>query len=519
MKSESIRIVSTAANVLLPTLPDPVPLAEATLFAFDDSAFPFRAFAEVHLNGGRGSIVIPAGPPGSHDEHMHYYGTTLKIGDTFHMWYLGNSGEKREWGNREGKVFTMSYAISRDGRNWVKPDLGLVEFNGSKHNNIVDFPAMDELLSGGVILHEPDDPDPARRFKMIFEGVSSDPELRRRVGSPIYWGAAFSSDGLSWTLSPHNPMGSCLEMSGITKHRGIYYVNGQQPSWPHGMNKVRCLCTFASSDFEHWSPVSALGLNRASSDLTGPSNSEDVNHEKEVHLGAAMWNRGNVILGIYGIWNGHASRDRRLVGMDLGLAISHDSLHFQEPIPGFVFITARESEGNVIGFTPAIVQGQGMINHGDRTLYWYSAWRSVEGAGVFLVSWPRDRFGCLSAFRPFNNGPGCLDNGANPPHRVITCPIQIVNDEANVYVNVDGLGEHTHLRINLVDEGFRPLNGCAGADTAIINENGLRVSVKWKKTPALTKNLGRVRLDIEFAGIRPEDARLFAVYVGDTLVK
>jgi hypothetical protein len=265
--------------------------------------------------------------------------------------------------------------------------------------------------------------------------------------------------------------------------------------------------------------VSALGLNRASSDLTGPSNSEDVNHEKEVHLGAAMWNRGNVILGIYGIWNGHASRDRRLVGMDLGLAISHDSLHFQEPIPGFVFITARESEGNVIGFTPAIVQGQGMINHGDRTLYWYSAWRSVEGAGVFLVSWPRDRFGCLSAFRPFNNGPGCLDNGANPPHRVITCPIQIVNDEANVYVNVDGLGEHTHLRINLVDEGFRPLNGCAGADTAIINENGLRVSVKWKKTPALTKNLGRVRWDIEFAGIRPEDARLFAVYVGDTLVK
>jgi hypothetical protein len=55
--------LKATANVLLPTLPDPVPLAEATLFAFDDRAFPFRAFAEVHLNGGRGAIVIPAGLP------------------------------------------------------------------------------------------------------------------------------------------------------------------------------------------------------------------------------------------------------------------------------------------------------------------------------------------------------------------------------------------------------------------------------------------------------------------------
>jgi hypothetical protein len=512
-KDANILTARTVANILLPALPDPVPLEEAVFFAFDDRAFPFRSFAEVHLNGGRGTIVLPAGQPGSHDEHLHYYGTTIKIGDTFHMWYQGNSGEKSEWGNRECKVYRMCYATSRDGRAWAKPDLGLTEFNGSKHNNIVEFPAMDEQLSGAVILYEPEDPNPARRYKMIFEGVSSDPDMRKRVGSPIYWGAAFSSDGLRWTLSAHNPLGSCLEMSGITKHRGIYYLNGQQPSWPHTHNKVRCLCTFASSDFDYWSPVSALGLNRASSDLAGPSNIEDVNHEREVHLGAAMWNRGNVILGIYGIWNGHASGDRRFVSMDLGLAISHDALHFHEPIPGFVFINARESERSVLGFAPALAQGQGMINHGDRTLYWYSCWRSFEGSGVFMNSWPRDRFGCLSAFRPFNNGPGCLDNGARPPHRVITCPIQITDGDANVYLNVDGLGEHASLRVSLVDEGFRPVTGCADADAAIITGNGLRVPVRWKKTAALMKKHGRVRLDIQFDGIRPEDARLYAAYV------
>ena len=510
----------TTANVLLPDLPSAAPVEEAVLFAFDDRAFPFRAFAELNLIGGRGSMVLRAGPPGSHDERLHYYGTTLRIGDTFHMWYQGNSGDKREWGNREGKVFRTCYATSRDGVTWEKPDLGLVEFNGSKHNNIVDFPAMDEMLSGAVILHEPEDPDPARRFKMIFEGASNDAGLRRRLGTPVYWGAAFSPDGLRWTLSPRNPMGSAFEMSGITKHRGLYYVTGQQPSWPHTRNRVRCLCTFASADFEHWSPVSALGLNRASTDRSGPSDQEAVNHETEAHLGAALWNRGNVILGIYGIWNGHPSRDRRMVHMDLGLAVSHDAVHFHEPIPGFPLIIARESEGSVLGFAPALAQGQGMVNHGDRTLYWYSCWRSSEGAGVFMISWPRDRFGCLSAFRKFTNAPGCLDNTARPAHRVITCPIQITSGSAPVHLNVDGLGPHTHLRVSLVDEGFRPLPGCAGADAAAITQSGLRVPVRWKGAAALTPAHGRVRMDIEFAGVRPEEARLFAAYVGgDVLVR
>ena len=503
---------SLTGNILLPSLPDPAPLSEAVLFAFDDQAFPFRAFTEVRLSSSRASnIAVPAGLPGSHDELAVCYGATIKIGDAFHMWYMGNSGPLTNWAGHERKVWRMCYATSKDGILWEKPDLGLVEFNGSKHNNIVDFPAMDEHICANAILHEPDEPDPARRFKMIFEAVTPDPEIRERLGSNIYWGAAFSPDGLSWTLSRHNPMGHSLEMSGITKHRGLYYLNGQQPSWPHSKVMARALCTFASADFEHWSPISALGLDRAG-DLTGPSTSANVNHEKEVHLGAAMSHRGNVILGIYGMWNGHPSRDRRLVCMDLGLAISHDAVHFHEPIPDFPFIAAREPAGGMIGISPGLVQGQGMINHGDRTLYWFSIWRSVESRGVLVTSWPRDRFGWLQAFRP-DNVAGCLNRDARPPHRIITCPIQITDGAAEVFLNIEGLGAHTNLRVGLVDEGFRPVPGCAEADAAIVSESGLRVPVRWKSAPALKKSHGRVRLDIQFEGVRPEEAKLYAAYV------
>src|SRR5439155_8820281 len=62
---------------------------------------------------------------------------------------------------------------------------------------------------------------------------------------------------------------------------------------------------------------------------SGPSTGDEANQQEEVHLGAALWNRGNVLVGIYGQWHGHPSGDRRWVGIDLGLALSHDAIHFR----------------------------------------------------------------------------------------------------------------------------------------------------------------------------------------------
>jgi len=51
----------------------------------------------------------------------------------------GLASEKRAWVNwTEGKRdFGVCYATSRDGIHWEKPGLGLIEFDGSKKNNIV----------------------------------------------------------------------------------------------------------------------------------------------------------------------------------------------------------------------------------------------------------------------------------------------------------------------------------------------------------------------------------------------
>src|SRR2546425_11429809 len=103
--------------------------------------------------------------------------------------------------------------------------------------------------------------------------------------------------------------------------------------------------------------------------------------------------------------------------MDLGLALSHDGIHFHEPIRDFKFVPAREQPDSPNDVGPSLMQGQGMENVGDRTLYWYSLWRGTPGSGVRMVSWERDRLGYLQAFHP-----------GNP--RAITAPIQVTEGNA-----------------------------------------------------------------------------------------
>ena len=88
------------------------------------------------------------------------------------MWYLAMGQRKLERGQAPGYWRPMCYAESDDGVHWTKPDLGLVEYNGGTRNNICliegeprSLTLVNDFLS---VLHEPDDPDPSRRYKAAY---------------------------------------------------------------------------------------------------------------------------------------------------------------------------------------------------------------------------------------------------------------------------------------------------------------------------------------------------------------
>lgn len=112
------------------------------------------------------------------------------------------------------------YAESKDGIRWTKPDLGLVEFRGSKRNNIVlngegasrQTAGALTNFDGYTILRDDAEPDANKRYKMIahWESVHcwDNHELSGSLGRPQavidrYWDArgeyiTYSPDGLRW---------------------------------------------------------------------------------------------------------------------------------------------------------------------------------------------------------------------------------------------------------------------------------------------------------------------------------
>ena len=94
------------------------------------------------------------------------------------------------------------YATSRDGVHWEKPNLGLVEFQGSRNNNIL--PSENFVPT----YYDPNDPDPKKRYKKVVkrEGSrrpKSDPGLYAWDGVEV--DLFHSPDGIEWVPYEGNP--------------------------------------------------------------------------------------------------------------------------------------------------------------------------------------------------------------------------------------------------------------------------------------------------------------------------
>ena len=61
----------------------------------------------------------------------------VKDGDLYRMYYLAWQMLNPEATEHTTRSRAVAYAQSTDGLTWVKPALGLCEFNGSSKNNII----------------------------------------------------------------------------------------------------------------------------------------------------------------------------------------------------------------------------------------------------------------------------------------------------------------------------------------------------------------------------------------------
>ena len=153
----------------------------------------------------------------------------------FKMWYNSLPNKDRPQIDEY-----LCYAISHDGISWEKPDLGLVEFRGSRANNI--------LLKWSnwyhCVLRDEADPDPRRRYKLAYWQTKN----RNKCGIWI----AFSPDGIRWNKYPDNPVVPCSAT-------GDTFTTMQDPGSGNfflyhksKIRPIRKVSRLVSSDFIHW---------------------------------------------------------------------------------------------------------------------------------------------------------------------------------------------------------------------------------------------------------------------------
>jgi hypothetical protein len=424
------------------------------------------------------------------------------------MWYIGDGDQDKPSEEKSSTPYLhILYAISADGLYWQKPNLGLVEYNGSKNNNLVQT-NIDSECHACTVLYEPDDPNPDHRYKLYFEGTG---QLSR---------VAFSRDGLTWVPSKLNPTSKFpFEQSGLVHRDGMYYIVGQVPE-DFGGSTHRALVELMSSDFEHWTDALHFGFRR---DPLPPRDAFwKFNNGPQVHLGAGLWDRGNVILGLYGQWNGEAHDiDRRYMKLNLGLLITHDGMHFDEPIPDFKMIKSEEENWSLdsMGSSPRITQGQGFINHDDKTITYYGHWGKDGNKEISAAVWERDRLGQYAVnHRPVEGQypatRGAIDD-ADPSSKLpcfISCPIVLPENGGQVFLNCSGLSKHSELRVAVVDREFKPVEGYSVRDCQAVQSNGYRIAVRWKNGDRI-RSTGPIRLRVHWGGVRFEDPIVYAAYV------
>jgi hypothetical protein len=210
-------------------------------------------------------------------------------------------------------------------------------------------------------------------------------------------------------------------------------------------------------------------------------------------MGAGLWNRGNVMIGLQGMWQDADQKPPKGeswnygVRVDLGLVISNDGVHYREPVPSFKMIP-RGNEGDWDDI--AILQGHAFVNEGDKTMIWYSHWDTggkLKNMNIGLATLRRDGFGYLS--------PKLEDNDAH----VITSSFT-ANEIA---LNVDGVTAASPLQVQLLDHLDHPLEDY----TATVTASGVHQVITWPKPLPKDK---RIALRVNFP--EKSTAKVYAVY-------
>ena len=184
-------------------------------------------------------------------------GNPVLEGDRPHEGWLARICGNSVYYDEEDKIFKMwydtaagiGYAVSQDGIEWEKPDLGLFEYNGTRDHNLV---YQGRNFS---VIKDKREQDPAKRYKSLYWGSLNRKDLPFEGKGHQ---AAFSPDGIHWNSVPENPV--IGYSNGVTDGQFVLgwdaahrkYVTYLRPNTDIFDPPKRTVAWMTSEDFIRW---------------------------------------------------------------------------------------------------------------------------------------------------------------------------------------------------------------------------------------------------------------------------
>jgi len=411
------------------------------------------------------------------------YGTVLRRDDRFHIWYCVWTRDHQP---------RACYAVSEDGVEWHKPELGICEFQGSTANNII----LDSLSPGGLVddiavIEDPDDTEWPLKA-LFWDGAwpkTNEPGIH----------LARSADGIHWDRSAGVVLPKWGDRFNATpcKVNGKYILLGRVPpevlaeAAPSRFDRGRVVWRTESDNLIDWSPP----------ELVLTTDLEDPVH-RQVYS-ATAFSYGDLLLGgMERMWLSPDKLDTEIIwSRDLGHTWQRSRTR-----PSFIPWGAEGSWDDTWINLPT----NGPIVCDDRLWFYYSGRSGAHQAryphnhgGIGLATLRLDGFASLQAQEAWGH--------------VLTQPL--LWPAAELHVNLDprrNLEAHqTHATGELVvavrDETNQPLEGFDWSDCVPLVANTIDQRVEWKGTKALRSLAGR-RLRLEF---RLRDCHLYSFHAKD----
>jgi hypothetical protein len=476
----------SVASALAQTNPWPVG-SQKQLF-FDDRFIAESENVRIVMNQPR--KLGPVLKPDSRWEDFRFtsYFTVVQDGDLCRMYYSCFSED--QWNFAEAEVTWRDYAFlcyaeSKDGIHWHKPNLGIVEYDGSTDNNILARSIVD-----GTVFIDPNDV-PERRYKLIHTVGPHQGGLR----------ISCSADGIHFKLAEKPVVlwapDSQQNMFFDTRHgKYVAYLRAIRGFTGVDAGNWRMVMRCEVDDPYDWSAAKPEIIFRP--DEKDPPNVDFYTNACVLYPWAA--DAYFMFPAVYHHFPSGYGNDGLL---DIAAATSRDGINWQRPDRGPYVSLGQKGEWDSM-FN---MMGVGIVRQGDKLLQYYNAVDFGHGATRkeslhITQAQGRRRWGWMGVVEQRLDGFFSAD-ATYEGGELTTPPIVFTGKRLQLNIDTSAAGS---AQVEIRDTQGDPIAGFSLQEASTIMTNDVRHLVTWGKNSDVSSLAGQpVRLHFKF-----RSAKLYA---------